>query len=206
MFDFSSMIYTVPALLIAITIHEYAHALTADAMGDPTPRYLGRLTFNPLAHLDILGAIMLALFHFGWAKPVAINPNNFRNRREGMIKVSLAGPAANLFLCFLAALIMVSMRRLHVLTPGVSAFLLWTMQYNVWFAFFNLLPIPPLDGSRLLDEFLPPQTAYKYNSFVGRYGFYILIALVASGLISYIITPFALAYLELVNTVLGIFF
>ena len=133
---------------------------------------------------------MLALFHFGWAKPVAINPNNFRNRREGMIKVSLAGPAANLFLCFLAALIMVSMQRLHVLTPGVSAFLLWTMQYNVWFAFFNLLPIPPLDGSRLLDEFLPP----------------ILIALVASGLISYIITPFALAYLELVNTVLGIFF
>ena len=110
MFDFSSMIYTVPALLIAITIHEYAHALTADAMGDPTPRYLGRLTFNPLAHLDILGAIMLALFHFGWAKPVAINPNNFRNRREGMIKVSLAGPAANLFLCFLAALIMVSCR------------------------------------------------------------------------------------------------
>ena len=205
MFDFSSMIYTVPALLIAITIHEYAHALTADAMGDPTPRYLGRLTFNPLAHLDILGAIMLALFHFGWAKPVAINPNNFRNRREGMIKVSLAGPAANLFLCFLAALIMVSMQRLHVLTPGVSAFLLWTMQYNVWFAFFNLLPIPPLDGSRLLDEFLPPQTAYTYNSFVGRYGFYILIALVASGLISHIITPLALAYLERINTVLGIF-
>lgn len=140
MFDFSSMIYTVPALLIAITIHEYAHALTADAMGDHTPRYLGRLTFNPLAHLDILGAIMLALFHFGWAKPVAINPNNFRNRREGMIKVSLAGPAANLFLCFLAALIMVSMQRMHVLTPGVSAFLLWTMQYNVWFAFLTCCP------------------------------------------------------------------
>ena len=124
MFDFGSMIYTVPALLIAITIHEYAHAVTADAMGDPTPRYLGRLTFNPLAHLDILGAVMLALFHFGWAKPVAINPNNFRNRREGMIKVSLAGPAANLFLCFLAALIMVVMSKFNVLTPGVSAFLL----------------------------------------------------------------------------------
>ena len=175
-------------------------------MGDPTPRYLGRLTFNPLAHLDILGAVMLALFHFGWAKPVAINPNNFRNRREGMIKVSLAGPAANLFLCFLAALIMVVMGKFKVLTPGVSAFLLWTMQYNVWFAFFNLLPIPPLDGSRLLDEFLSPATAYKYNSFVGAYGLYILIALVASGLISYIITPFAMAYLDLVNLVLGIFF
>ena len=145
-----------------------------------TPRYLGRLTFNPLAHLDILGAVMLALFHFGWAKPVAINPNNFRNRREGMIKVSLAGPAANLFLCFLAALIMVVMSKFNVLTPG--------------------------DGSRLLDEFLPPATAYKYNSFVGAYGLYILIALVASGLISYIITPFAMAYLDLVNLVLGIFF
>ena len=77
MFDFGSMIYTVPALLIAITIHEYAHAVTADAMGDPTPRYLGRLTFNPLAHLDILGAVMLALFHFGWAKPVPVDMRYF---------------------------------------------------------------------------------------------------------------------------------
>ena len=206
MFDFGSMIYTVPALLIAITIHEYAHAVTADAMGDPTPRYLGRLTFNPLAHLDILGAVMLALFHFGWAKPVAINPNNFRNRREGMIKVSLAGPAANLFLCFLAALITAVMDKLQIITPGVNMFLVWTQFYNVWFAFFNLLPIPPLDGSRLLDEFLSPRAAYKYNSFVGAYGLYILIALVASGLIGYIITPFAMAYLDLVNLVLGIFF
>ena len=90
--------------------------------------------------------------------------------------------------------------------PYVVSFLQILYVYNLSIAVFNLIPIPPLDGSRLLDEFLPPQTAYKYNSFVGRYGFYILIALVASGLISYIITPFALAYLELVNTVLGIFF
>lgn len=206
MFDLSVMIYTVPALLIAITIHEYAHAQTAEAMGDPTPRLMGRLTFNPLAHLDILGAVMLVLFHFGWAKPVAINPNNFRNRREGMIKVALAGPAANLFLCFLAELIMVVMNRLDILTPGVGAFLLWTMQYNVWFAFFNLLPVPPLDGSRLLCEILPADKAYKFESFVGAYGFYILIALVASGIISYILTPFALGYLSLVDFILGIFF
>ena len=190
MFDFSSMIYTVPALLIAITIHEYAHALAADAMGDPTPRYLGRLTFNPLAHLDILGAIMLALFHFGWAKPVAINPNNFRNRREGMIKVSLAGPAANLFLCFLAALIMVSMQRMHVLTPGVSAFLLWTMQYNVWFAFFNLLPIPPLDGSSIFALLIPAKYLPRYYR-IQQYAFPVF--MIAVVLLPYLIhvNPFS---------------
>ena len=140
MFDFSSMIYTVPALLIAITIHEYAHALTADAMGDPTPRYLGRLTFNPLAHLDILGAIMLALFHFGWAKPVAINPNNFRNRREGMIKVSLAGPAANLFLGFWRALFMVFFQNWNVLTPGVVGFWCGSVGTTEGFVFFTRWP------------------------------------------------------------------
>ena len=81
-FDFSSMLYRIPALLIAITIHEYAHAQTAEAMGDPTPRFMGRLTFNPLAHLDPIGALMLIVAGFGWAKPVGINPNNFRNRHE----------------------------------------------------------------------------------------------------------------------------
>lgn len=110
-FDFTSMLYRIPALLIAITIHEYAHAQTAESMGDPTPRFMGRLTFNPLAHLDPIGALMLVVAGFGWAKPVGINPNNFRNRREGILKVSFAGPAANLFLCFLAALIGVTMAK-----------------------------------------------------------------------------------------------
>lgn len=103
MLDFSTMIYRIPALLFAITIHEYAHAQCADSMGDPTARYMGRMTFNPMAHLDPLGAILLVVAGFGWAKPVEINPSNFRNRREGILKVSFAGPAANLFLCFLAA-------------------------------------------------------------------------------------------------------
>ena len=100
---------------------------------------------------------------------------------------------------------MLLMRKVNILTPGVSEFLSWTQLYNVWFAFFNLLPIPPMDGSRLLNEFLPPSAAYKYNSIVGRYGFYILIALVASGLIGYIVAPFAAAYMSFVFKVLGIF-
>ena len=90
MLDFASMIYRIPALLFAISIHEYAHAQCADSMGDPTARYMGRLTFNPLAHLDPIGAILLVVAGFGWAKGVPINVNNFRNRREGILKVSFA--------------------------------------------------------------------------------------------------------------------
>lgn len=205
-FDISSMLYRIPALLIAITIHEYAHAQTAEAMGDPTPRFMGRLTFNPLAHLDPIGALMLIVAGFGWAKPVAINPNNFKNRREGMLKVSFAGVAANLFLCFLAALIVAVMSKFGIMTKGVYSFLLWTQMYNVWFAFFNLIPIPPLDGSKILGELLPPRTAYKYETMVGQYGFYILLALVFTGIIGVIINPFASMYLKLVNSILGIIF
>ena len=131
-FDFSSMLYRIPALLIAITIHEYAHAQTAEAMGDPTPRFMGRLTFNPLAHLDPIGALMLIVAGFGWAKPVGINPNNFRNRREGILKVSFAGPAANLCLCFLAALIVALMTKFGVMFGLLFLILsqsrLWTVQ------------------------------------------------------------------------------
>ena len=174
-FDFSSMLYRIPALLIAITIHEYAHAQTAEAMGDPTPRFMGRLTFNPLAHLDPIGALMLIVAGFGWAKPVGINPNNFRNRREGILK-------------------------------GVYSFLLWTQLYNVWFAFFNLIPIPPLDGSKILGELLPPRTAYQYENMVGQYGFYILLALVFTGIVGMIIRPLASTYMSLVNSILGIVF
>ena len=96
------LLYRIPALLIALTVHEYAHAVVADSMGDPTPKAMGRLTLNPLAHLDILGLLMLVVVGFGWAKPVGINPSYFRNQKEGLIKVSFAGPGANFFLAFLA--------------------------------------------------------------------------------------------------------
>lgn len=206
MLDFDTMIYRIPALLFAISIHEYAHAQCADSMGDPTPKLMGRLTFNPMAHLDPIGALLLVVAGFGWAKPVAINTSNFRNIREGIIKVSLAGPGANLFLCFLAALLAAVMKTFGLLSDGVYQFLLWMQLYNVWFAFFNLLPIPPLDGSRLLSELLPYEQAYKFDNFVGQYGFYILLFLVFTGIISMIINPLAGLYLMLVNSILGIFF
>ena len=206
MLDFASMIYRIPALLFAISIHEYAHAQCADSMGDPTPRYMGRLTFNPMAHLDPIGAILLVVAGFGWAKGVPINVNNFRNRREGIVKVSFAGPAANLFLCFLAALMMALLGRMGMLSDGLYKFLFWMQLYNVWFAFFNLIPVPPLDGSRILSELLPAKQSWQFNEIVDRYGFYILIAQVFTGITSMIINPLANGYLRLIQGLLSIVF
>ena len=206
MLDFASMIYRIPALLFAISIHEYAHAQCADSMGDPTARYMGRLTFNPMAHLDPIGAILLVVAGFGWAKGVPINVNNFRNRREGILKVSFAGPAANLFLCFLAALMMALLGRMGMLSDGLYKFLFWMQRYNVWFAFFNLIPVPPLDGSRILSELLPAKQSWQFNEIVDRYGFYILIALVFTGITSMIINPLANGYLRLIQGLLSIVF
>ena len=206
MLDFASMIYRIPALLFAISIHEYAHAQCADSMGDPTARYMGRLTFNPMAHLDPIGAILLVVAGFGWAKGVPINVNNFRNRREGILKVSFAGPAANLFLCFLVALMMALLGRMGMLSDGLYKFLFWMQLYNVWFAFFNLIPVPPLDGSRILSELLPAKQSWQFNEIVDRYGFYILIALVFTGITSMIINPLANGYLRLIQGLLSIVF
>ena len=206
MLDFASMIYRIPALLFAISIHEYAHAQCADSMGDPTARYMGRLTFNPLAHLDPSGAILLVVAGFGWAKGVPINVNNFRNRREGILKVSFAGPAANLFLCFMAAFMMALLGKMHMLSDGLYRFLFWMQLYNVWFAFFNLIPVPPLDGSRILSELLPAKQSWQFNEIVDRYGFYILIALVFTGITGMIINPLANGYLRLIQGLLSIVF
>ena len=206
MLDFASMIYRIPALLFAISIHEYAHAQCADSMGDPTARYMGRLTFNPMAHLDPIGAILLVVAGFGWAKGVPINVNNFRNRREGILKVSFAGPAANLFLCFLAALMMALLGRMGMLSDGLYKFLFWMQLYNVWFAFFNLIPVPPLDGSSILSELLPAKQSWQFNEIVDRYGFYILIALVFTGITSMIINPLANGYLRLIQGLLSLVF
>ena len=206
MLDFASMIYRIPALLFAISIHEYAHAQCADSMGDPTARYMGRLTFNPLAHLDPIGAILLVVAGFGWAKGVPINVNNFRNLREGILKVSFAGPAANLFLCFLAALMMAVLGRMGMLSDGLYRFLFWMQLYNVWFAFFNLIPVPPLDGSRILSELLPAKQSWQFNEILDRYGFYILIALVFTGITGMIINPLANGYLRLIQGLLSIVF
>ena len=206
MLDFSTLIYRIPAFLFAISIHEYAHAQCADSLGDPTSRFSGRLTLNPLAHIDPLGAFMLILCGFGWAKPVSVDTRYFKNPTRDFLKVSLAGPGANLFLCFLSMFLLALMSRMGILSPGVRQLLIWMAHINVWFAFFNLLPVPPLDGSRIITMLLPPDMAWKFDSFLSQYGMFVLVALIVLGVKDIFIKPLANGYLLLVNSFLGIFF
>lgn len=199
MFDFldgDTLIYRIPALLIAMALHEYAHAYVSDSLGDPTPGEQGRLTANPLAHLDPVGLVLLALCGFGWAKPVQINPSYYKNVRSGVIQVSFAGPGMNLLVCFLAECIMLVMMHFGFLFPGQPGyyFLYWIMLYNVWFAFFNLIPVPPLDGSKILEMLLPGKWAWHFHNSSYRYSFVLLMVLVFSGAVGEIIGPLSRFY------------
>ncbi|HDG96997.1 MAG: site-2 protease family protein [Deltaproteobacteria bacterium] len=156
----------VPVLLFAITIHEYAHGKAAYSLGDPTAKNAGRLTYNPLAHIDPLGAVCLFLFNFGWAKPVPVNPAYFQNRRQGIILMALSGPLSNLSAAFVVGLFI----RYFLLPWQIyKQILLYLLLMNLGLGLFNLIPIPPLDGSHILENILPQRTAQKFRT-LGRYG------------------------------------
>lgn len=182
-----SLLLSIPAILIAITFHEYAHGWVAYKLGDPTPKFYGRLTLNPLAHLDPIGTIMLLIFRFGWAKPVPINPNNFNNYRRDTILVSIAGPSANFLLAILFALIGRIFMPLYIVP--INMFLSISVYINIALAIFNLLPIPPLDGSKLLLLLLPYRYMYVME-FLEQYGFIIVVMLIAfTDFIRVIVSP-----------------
>lgn len=191
MFGFDSdMLFRIPALIAALTIHEYAHARTAVAMGDPTPKFLGRVTLNPIPHIDPIGLLLLFIAGFGWAKPVEVNHRNFRDGRKGMFVVSLAGAGANIALGFVAWFLLMLLGELNLIGMVWQKTLWQLYRYNLMFAVFNLIPIPPLDGSKVLMSLLPGHLAYQYQK-LEPYGNYILIALVLiPGLLSTIVTPF----------------
>ena len=191
MFNQSLFTYLVRAmvLLTAIPIHECAHAWASNKLGDPTAKNLGRLTLNPLPHLDLIGSVLMLFTGFGWAKPVIIDPRNFRKPRRDDILVSLAGPAANLVTAFLAlvALLVLKSTMGH-LSFGVYQVFQLIIIYNINFAIFNLIPLPPLDGSHVLMQLLPPRMAYRYAR-LERYSFLILIALIMTPVLSMIFIP-----------------
>lgn len=195
-----------PGLIIAMTVHEYAHAVTAVMLGDPTPRMQGRLTLNPSAHIDPIGLLMLFLVRFGWAKPVMVNPYNFKHPRRDDILVSLAGPFSNLLTAFITLVIMVILLESGVhMTQGMHTVFSLILIYNINFAIFNMLPIPPLDGSQVLRQLLPYELAQKYRE-IERYSFLILIVFLMTPILGDILVPMQRFILQIFQAIIGIFF
>ncbi|MBD5559633.1 MAG: site-2 protease family protein [Clostridia bacterium] len=182
-----NLLYSLPAVLIALSFHEYAHAWAANWCGDATARSRGRMSLDPLKHLDPVGTICLLLFHFGWAKPVPVNPRNYRHPRRDDVIVSLAGIIMNFIVAFVAYGIYYitvyvagwdNMIFVRIMTPIILL--------NITLGIFNLIPIPPLDGFHVLSA-IAPRPMHKFGAAVGRYGMIILLVLLATGAISWLL-------------------
>jgi Zn-dependent protease len=197
------VLLTVPVLM-AVTFHEVAHGYVANWLGDPTARLAGRLTLNPIKHLDILGVLAFVLTRLiGWAKPVPVDPRYFRNPRRGMMLVAMAGPAMNFFLAVLCSLAVRGLERAATgaVPGGLTYQVIEPLYYmcgagvsiNLALGVFNLLPVPPLDGSNILAGFLPPLAAMRYMA-LGRWGFFFLLLLAVTGALGVILQP-PVAYL-----------
>lgn len=174
------------ALIISLTVHEFAHALVGKWRGDDTAEQMGRLTLNPLVHLDVAGTLMLLIVGFGWAKPVPFNPTKLKYPLADGVAIALAGPLSNLFVAFLAAGIFHGLSRTGALDINsiLPAFLIFVMLVNMLLLFFNLIPVPPLDGSKVLDAALVQSNAFKARAWLEIYGPKILLGLVILSLVS----------------------
>jgi Zn-dependent protease len=195
-----TFILLVIPLLYSVIIHEVAHGWVADKMGDSTARWLGRLSLNPWRHLDPIGTLMLFLFGFGWAKPVPVNFGNLRNYRKGLIFVSAAGITANIILAFLALLVL-STAHFSLFSP-FSRVLQYLAQINIILASFNLIPIPPLDGSKILMGFSSKKLQYTLQR-LEPYGFFIIIGLLYLGVLDPLIDFFRWLILSVLSLIIG---
>ena len=213
--EWLSLLLTLPAVIIAITFHEYAHALAADKLGDDTPRMQGRLNLNPMSHLDPVGFVLLMFAGFGWGKPVQINPRNFnRNVRvdKGEAIVSLAGPLMNFILAIVSAIILAAIYMFTSATflsstvGNIIYILLFELVViNIGLGVFNLIPLPPLDGSKIFINFLP-YNARRWIVEHSQIFYYIFLAIWITGLAGIIISPIInLLYNGLMNGILAIF-
>jgi Zn-dependent protease len=197
--DPATFVLLIIPLLYSVIIHEVAHGWVANKMGDPTARWLGRLTLDPRKHLDPLGTIMLFLAGFGWAKPVPVNFNNLKDPRKGLIFVSAAGITANVILAFISLL---TLRLLHLSPFGpVTTMLFYVARINIMLAAFNLIPIPPLDGSKILMGFASRRFQYSLAR-LEPYGFFIIIGLLWLGFLDPVINFLEWAILQLLSIVI----
>ncbi|MDO4544383.1 MAG: site-2 protease family protein [Clostridia bacterium] len=174
------LLYMLPALLLSLTVHEWGHAYVAYRCGDPTARNLGRMTLNPLAHFDIFGTLCLLVVGFGWAKPVPVNSRNFRHPKRDEILVSLAGVTMNLMLLIVSMCVFAICLRINarlIFNEALMGILTYFMAFNATLMIFNLIPIPPLDGSHILEIALVRHVNPKFFYYFRRYGMFILLAL-----------------------------
>ncbi|MFQ6613981.1 MAG: site-2 protease family protein, partial [Fidelibacterota bacterium] len=172
--DPAVQVILLPLIIFALSFHEFAHGWMAYRFGDPTALHQGRLTLNPLAHLDPFGTLVLYLVGFGWAKPVPVNPGYFRRPQTGMAIVGVAGPAVNIVLSVAAALIFRFVVAVHLdIGQAAAQMLVYAVIINIVLATFNMVPIPPLDGSRVIVPFLPREAALAYRQ-LEPYGFLII--------------------------------
>ena len=183
MYNLSTILASMVAIAVAISVHEFGHAYSAHLLGDDTAKMYGRMTLNPAKHLDIMGLIAMLIVHIGWAKPVPVNPNNFKNYKVGNVIVSLAGVTANIITAIICVLInkYVNMFEINLIAQYVIV-------YNVGFAAFNLLPLPPLDGWGVISSFIP----YKYNEIAYKYesmSSIIFLVLIITGAYSIFVSP-----------------
>ena len=183
MYNLSTILASMVAIAVAISVHEFGHAYSAHLLGDDTAKMYGRMTLNPAKHLDIMGLIAMLIVHIGWAKPVPVNPNNFKNYKLGNVIVSLAGITANIITAIICVLI-----NKYVNMYAINLIAQYVIMYNVGFAAFNLLPIPPLDGWGVISTFIP----YKYNEIAYKYesmSSIIFLVLIITGVYSIFVSP-----------------
>lgn len=171
---FLSALISIPSIIPALVLHEYAHGWASDKLGDPTAKNMGRLTLDPMKHLDLFGTIAILVMGFGWAKPTPINPSNYKNRKKGIILVSFAGPAANLLLAFITSFLYNLIQFVFKINPGIgndrllnilALILFYGINININLFLFNLLPLPPLDGSQIISAF-----SSKIRNFFSSHG------------------------------------
>lgn len=203
--DIRNLLYILPAVIIVLTIHEYSHAKVSDMLGDPTPRNRGRLTLNPLAHIDPLGLLMLVIIRLGWAKPVPTSPIYYKNRKKGTLYVALAGPASGILLALIARLV------------AASGVLRWTgipvsffnhiYFYSLVISVFNLLPVYPLDGSRILQGLLPDNRGMKLIQYQNQIQMvFILVLLLANRVLWALLNPVIGIFDFAIRGVVGLFY